>query len=191
MKRVALLLALLLVPLAAQAFDTDKPETIRIAVLRSNDSIPAHLRDELRRAGFDAFTIDLTLDEIEARLDREVDSHVRDADFYVEVLTADRFADDYHGGAGIYAGRVGVDIGVVWTRIDARVQVYEAETLDLIARFDVGEGKTRIAPTGVSIGGRRGYGWVAIPLGWMQNRSAARAVAKSAAVKVADAVLEP
>ena len=184
MKRVALFLALFLVPLAAQAFDTDKPETIRIAVLRSNDSIPAHLRDELRRAGFDAFTIDLTLDEIEA--DEE-----RDADFYVEVLTADRFGDDYHGGAGIYAGRVGVDIGVVSTRVDARVQVYDGETLDLIARFDDGKGKTLIAPTGVRFGTVRGYGWIAIPIGWMQHRSAARAVARSAAAQVAEVALEP
>ena len=184
MKRVALLLVLLLAPIALQAFDGDRPETVRIAVLRSNDTIPVQLRNELRRAGFDAFTIDLTFEEIEQLEER-------DADFYVEVLTADRIRENVWGEIGVYGRNVDMNIGVVSVRVDARVQVYDAQTLELLARFDIDKGKTTVAPTGFGIGGRNAGLWVGVPLGWMQNRSAKRAIAKDAAIKVAEVVREP
>ena len=196
MKRLALAVALLLVPLAAQAFDPEKPDTIRIGIIKTVEltpdrygtpvrSVPAHLRDELRRAGFDAFTIDRSLDDI-------ANDDQRDADFYIQVDAADRY-DDVHGGIDIYGRNAGVSVGVLETNVAARISMYDGKTLDLFARFDLDKSHRMVAPTSVGIGGRAGAIWAGInlPLGYLQYRRVARDVAKLAAAKVAEAVRMP
>lgn len=196
MNRLAAAAALLLVPIAAQAFDARKPETIRIAVMKSVAvsgerygtpvrSIPGHLRDELRRAGFDAFTIDATLGELEGRADR-------DADFYIEVEATDRYSDTY-GGIDVYGRHAGVNIGVVSTNIEARINVYDGATLELYAQFDLDKSNTVVAPTNIGVGGRGAGIWlgISLPVSYLQHRSVARKVARTAAIKVAEAVRTP
>ena len=196
MKRLALAVALLLVPLAAQAFDPEKPETVRIGIIKSAEiapdrhgtpvrSIPGLLRDELRRAGFDAFTIDTSIDDLANRDDR-------DADFYIEVNAADHYNDVY-GGVDVYGRNAGINVGVVKTNIEARIRVYDGKTRELFAQFDFDKSNTMVAPTNVGLGGRHASVWMAvgIPFGWVQYRRVARDVAKLAAVKVADAVRMP
>jgi len=196
MKRLVIAVALLLLPIAAQAFNPDKPQTIRIGILRNvsylNDhaggpvrSIPNALRDELRRAGFDAFTLDATFDDLERRDDR-------DADFYVEVAAANHY-DNVYGGVDIYGRNGGIGIGVVQTNIAARINVYDGATLEVFARFDVDKSNAMVAPTYAGIGGRHAGIWLGLqlPLGYMQSRNTARAVAKTAAANIADAVSAP
>lgn len=196
MKRLALAVALLLAAFAAQAFDPQKPETIRIGIIKSVEvatdrhatpvrSIPAHLRDELRRAGFDAFTIDTSIDDLANRDDR-------DADFYIEVDAADHYSDVY-GGIDVYSRYSGVNVGVVKTNIETRIRVYDGKTMDLFAQFDLDKSNTMVTPTNVGIGGRHGAIWagLGLPFGYLQYRRVAREVAKVAAVKVADAIRIP
>ena len=195
MKRLVFLLALLLVPAVAQAFDRERPDTIRIGILRtvvSKDSreiaavtsIPAQMRDVLRREGFDAFTTDATIDELAQREER-------DADFYVEVLGNGVFEDAPAAGVGIYGRDFHVGVGVVSTEVQAQINVYAGESLDLIASYDLRGGRTTVAPVGAGIGRRPLYAFVGIPISYWQYRSAARQVAKDAAVKVAETVREP
>ena len=204
MKRLALAFALLLVPFAAQAFDpenpptsrNERPEAIRIGILKSVEiapdrygtpvrSIPAHLRDELRRAGFDAFTLDTTIDDLADRDDR-------DADFYIEVEAADHYNDVY-GGVDVYGRNAGINVGVVKTNVEARIKVYDGKTLDVFAQFDLDKSQTMVAPTGVGIGGRHASLWMGlgIPFGYIQHRRVVRDVARVAALKVAEAVRTP
>jgi hypothetical protein len=193
MKRLALVLALLLVPIAVQAFDPEKPETIRIGVLKAVEpgthsygipveALPAHLRDELRRAGFDAFTIDRSLDELASDTDR-------DADFYVEIQ-ADHHYADVHGGVDIAGRYAGARVEVGRRTIEANIRVYDAATLELFTEFHVDRTSRRLGPTAVGIGGRAGAIWagVTVPLGYLAQRNLTRSIAKTAAVKVADAI---
>jgi len=192
MKRVALLLAVLLVPVAVQAFDGQKPDTaIRIGVLRdvptldqrqvaTVHTLPRSVRERLRRQGFDAFTIDATLEELEQREDR-------DADFYVEMLSSSRF-DDPYANVGIYGRNVQVGVGVVSTEVYVEVNVYDGKTLERVARYDLKAGRTSVGPTSVGVGGGSIYALLSVPIAYWQYGSAVRKVAKDAATRIAETV---
>jgi hypothetical protein len=195
MKRLALLLALLSIPVAVQAFDEQKPAgAVRIGVLRNVSSLdqrrvattgtlPSSVRDRLRRDGFDAFTLDATLDELEQRQDR-------DADYYVELSSSSRY-DDPYAQVGIGNRNFQVGVGVVSTEVAAEVDVYDGRTLELVARYDLRAGRTAVGPTSVAAGGGSIFALVQIPIGYWQYASAVRQVAKQAAVKIAETVREP
>src|SRR5687768_6824966 len=96
MKRLVGLLVLALLPFSAFAFDL-APAEKRVAILRAaesdrasmlSDMIGRSLRDRLRKAGIDAFTLASTPEEV-------AEGGEIDADYYVVV--AARSATDTHG----------------------------------------------------------------------------------------------
>lgn len=136
------------------------------------------LRRELRAVGFDAFDARASYDD----LSRGSVSH---ADYYVEVVSSD--ADNRSvGGGGAAIGRVAVDIDVVVSRVAAEIRVYDGRTLELVDRFDLRNRRTAVVPTGIGVGHRFVWAFIALPLvQYGQYRSAAHEIARQAAERIA------
>lgn len=189
MKRLAFSLLIVLTAASAFALDTTKRGN-RIGVLVTRDryergaeaamsaSIGKYLRDELQKAGFDAFLTDVTYDD----LTRNVTTA---ADYYVEVASSDT-SGGTPGGVGVGSGAVAVDVSVVVAHVAAEVRLYDGRSLELIRRFELQQSKKGIAPTSISIGGGGIWGWFSIPITEVvQFRRAAHSIAKDAATQVA------
>src|SRR5213075_865214 len=124
MKRLALSLLIVLTAASAFALDTTKRGN-RIGVLVTRDryergaeaamsaSIGKYLREELQKAGFDAFLTDVTYDD----LTRNVTVA---ADYYVEVASSDT-SGGTPGGVGVGGGPIAVDVSVVVAHVAAEV----------------------------------------------------------------------
>ena len=192
MKRVAISLLLLLVATAAFAIDTTTPRGTSIGILQSPERYPTgdeamasairkHLREELHKGGFDSFDAGVSIDDL-SRGDSS------NADYYVEIASSDTNSGAV-GGVGVGGGAVAVDISLVIAHVAAEVRLYDGRTLELIHRFELDKSKRSIAPTGVGIGGRNLFAWIAVPFVEMaQFRSAARGVARDAATRITDYV---
>lgn len=188
MKRLLIALCLLFPAGAALAFDP-APATLRIGIVRA----PAHpydeythrmlresLRDELKSRGLEAFLIDAELEDIAEEDDRS-------ADYYVEIAGDTRFRD--HGGVGVGGRHADVALGVVSSRVAADLIVYEGDSLERIAEETLSKKNTALMPTGVGVGGRSLFAWIALPLvERVQTRNVARAVAREMSEHVIDAV---
>ena len=183
---------MLIVPSAAMAFDgTRRAE--RIAVLRApdthiraddavvSDAVTTSLTRELRRRGFDAFDAERTYDEA-------MRDGAADADYLIEIVGAGADVRD-HAGIGVGGRNAEISLGVVVSRVAAELRVYDGETMELIASEDLSARSTAVLPTGVGVGGRAIFAWVALPLvERAQLRSVARAAARDAASAVTAAV---
>jgi len=185
------LLSLLTLAVASSsfAFDTSKPHrgnrigvlllsqrTTDSSELRAASAVRGALTEELRKAGFDAFEVPATYDQ----LARDSD----DADYYVEVISTDGEMHD-RGSIDVDDGHVGADVGILVTRVAAQLRLYDGHSLELVDRFDLSHRK--VAPTlhAVSVGGRHGFFSMAVP--WIRNaqyRGVARDVAGEAASKI-------
>ncbi|HEX2122701.1 MAG TPA: hypothetical protein VHL59_13770 [Thermoanaerobaculia bacterium] len=193
MKRLPLFVTLLLLANAAFAFDaTRKP--IRVGVLHVADEyrqgseaylangVVRYLREELRNRGLDAFDAKMTYDDL-ARGDAP-----RDADYYVELLGAGASSDSY-GGIGIGTYDAGVSLEVIVARVAAELRVYDADTLETVARDGLAKRNTAVMPTSVGIGGPRLFAMIAVPfVHAAQYRRVVQAAAREAAARV-DAAL--
>lgn len=191
MKRVLLVMALLLVPIASNAFDT-KRHAPRVGVLRvSNEYSHAHeyvatnvvrrLREELVARGVDAYDAGLTYDEV-------ADGKGEDADYYVEILGT-RTDDGSYGGIGIGSHEIGVSVDVVVSRVAAEVRIYDGPTGELLSSEALSKRKTAVMPTSIYLGGSRLFAVVAMPfVQKSQYRTLARAAARDAAVFVVEAL---
>ncbi|HJW94737.1 MAG TPA: hypothetical protein VJ901_14055 [Thermoanaerobaculia bacterium] len=191
MKRLAVALLIVLSAASAFALDTTKRGN-RIGVLVTRDrytdrgaeaamaaSIGKYLREELQKAGFDAFLTDVTYDE----LARNTTSA---ADYYVEVASSETSGGS-PGGVGVGNRDLGVDISVVVAHVAAEVRLYDGRSLELIRRFELQQSKKAIAPTSISIGGSGIWGWFSIPITEVvQFRRAAHGIAKDAATQLAE-----
>src|SRR6266498_3270396 len=193
MKRPLLGLLLLLVSTPLLAINTNVLRRgDRIGVLRmagefeyaSERTVAKTLQNDLRAAlrdrGFDAFDTRLTYDDLR----RE---GTADAAYYVEVVSAG-VANRNAGGIGIGTDGIGATVSVIVSRVAAEVRVYDGRTLELVDRFDLSRKSTAVVPTSVGIGGR--YFWAAFALPFVeygQYRSAAHAVARQAAERIAQA----
>jgi hypothetical protein len=191
MKRLPILLLLLLTTTAAFALDTTKRGN-RIGVLVTparyesggaesalSASIGKYLREELQKSGFDAFQTNVTYDELSRNA-------TVNADYYVEVTASDSTGGS-PAGIGVGNSNVGVDISLVIAHVAAEVRLYDGRTLELIRRFELEKSRKGIAPTSISIGGTGLFGWIAVPIAEaVQFRRAAHAVAKEAAMQVAE-----
>jgi len=136
------------------------------------------LRRELRSLGFDAFDTRATFDSI-------LRSGPVDADFYVEVVSADA-AGRPLGGIGVGSGDLAVEVGVLVARVAAEVRLYDARTLKLVERYELQKKSTAVVPTGIGIGGRSIWASIFIPFAhYGQYRAAARDVAHQAAIRIA------
>lgn len=185
MKRFALIV---MVSLPAFAL-TPLTRGNRIGVLRMSEqfaygaeqavarSIGRNLQDELSSRGFDAFDARATFEEIRRGVDV--------ADYYIEIVSSDA---THHPVGSVMAGLgpVGVDVGVVVSRVAAELRLYDGRTLELLERYDLRDTKTAVMPTGVGLGGRAFWAYIALPFAQRaQHRSAAREVARQAADRIA------
>src|ERR1044072_684803 len=167
MKRLSLLLLIVLVSASAFALDTNKRGN-RVGVLVTPDryehgaeaamaaSIGKYLREELQKAGFDAFLTNVTYDELSRNAPVA-------ADYYVQVAASDSNAGS-PGGIGVGNRELGVDISVVVAHVAAEVRLYDGRSLELIRKFELHQSKKGIAPTSISIGGSGIWGWFSIPI---------------------------
>ncbi len=141
------------------------------------NTVQSDLRRELRHLGFDAFDAGLTYEELAYR-------QQSNADFFVEI-------DSNHsghpvGGAGVSAGALAIEVGLVVARVAAVVRVYNGRTLNQIAEFDLQKNKTAFVPMAIGLGGRSVWGLIALPLvQYGQYRAAAHEVARLAAERIA------
>lgn len=198
MKRLTLAALILLVPIAATAFDETK-HGLRIGVLRTPErhadenasfvvsGVARTMRAELRKAGYDAFTLDSTLDDLTDRAEGEA----RDADYYVEIISSD--ADSMpHGGVDVYGRHGHVSASVVTARVHARLRVYDGATLEPIGTHNLFEQSSAFMPVSVGVSGRHVAGWIALPfVQWGQMRRITRAVGREAAERVIETVTAP
>jgi hypothetical protein len=183
MKRLLSAIALLLLPIAAFAFDAS-PRAVKVAVLVPADDVQsavgAALVEALRNRGIDAFEAGLTYDDA---YDRGVE-----ADYAVEIIAGDTRSVDY-GGAAIGARHADISLGVVGTRVDADLRLYDGDTMELLASEPIKHKTTALLPTGVGVGGRAVFAWIALPfVERVQARGVVRAAAREAAEVVADAI---
>lgn len=192
MKRLLIALMLLVVPGMALALDRE-PAPVRIGILRAPDTarlayaedlhriIRDALRDELRERGADAYLAEVTFDA----LGRDVEPT---ADYYVE-LAGDAWTDD-RGGIGVGGRHADVSLGVLVSGAAADVFIYDGQSLEMIARDSVARRNKALLPTGVGVGGRSLFAWIALPFERAQERRVARALAGEIAARVLAAVRE-
>lgn len=192
MKRLLPGLCLFFLASSALAFQPNAGSGNRIGVLRMQhdwdrrdesavaDGVTRGLREELRQRGFDAFDTRMTIDDVR-HSERAID-----ADFLVEIASSSDAGSV--GGVDVGGADFGVEMSVVVARVAAQLRVYDGRTLELIQTFDLHKSSTAVLPTAIGIGGRHAYGWIALPfVHWAQLRSAARATARDAAARVAEA----
>lgn len=141
-------------------------------------AIHGDLCRELRARGFDAFDARATL----AELQRGVGVP---ADWYVEIASSD--ADGTHvADMGTTIGPFGLDVGLVLSRVVAEFRVYDARTLEVVARYDLRNSSTAVVPTGIGVATRPFWAFFALPfVQYGEYRSAAHAVARQAAEAIA------
>jgi hypothetical protein len=168
----------MLLATSALAFDSTKSAQ-RVGVLLSGHDVdPTMTRalvGELRGRGLDAFDVGLTYEEL---LDEEA---VPIADYIIEIRGGEARSAD-HGGIGISGRNAGVELGIVSTKVNAELIVYNGETMEKLAVSDLSKRTTALMPTGVGIGGRALFAYVALPfIERAQHRSVARKAAREAA----------
>lgn len=190
MKRLLIAFCLLVVPGMAHAFESDSA-ALRIGILRTPDSprlahaedlhntIREALRAELRSRGVDAYLAVVTFDDLS-----KDDGDTADADYFVE-LAGDAWLDD-RGGIGVGGRHADMSIGVVDSKVAADVFVYDGRTLEMIVRESLSKRNRSVMPTGVGVGSRSLFGWIALPF---VERAQVRRVARSLADDIADVVL--
>lgn len=140
-------------------------------------TVQADLRDELRALGFDAFDARVTFDE--ARRNGV------NADYFVEILSSHDMNHPVGGGA-VAGSNVAVEVALVVGRVAAAVRVYDGHTLQRIDEFDLEKSNAALLPTGVGIGGRSVWAFLAIPfIQYGEYRTAAHEVARRAAERIA------
>ena len=143
------------------------------------NTIQRDLLHELSLLGFKSFDTQLTYDQVLRR------GPANDADFYVEVISADA-AGRPAGVAEAGVGGVAVEVGVVVSRVAAEVRVYDARSLNAIDTFDLRRDNTAVMPTGIGVAGRSIWAAITLPfVQYAQYRSAAHDVAHQAAVRIA------
>lgn len=192
MKRLLIAFLLIAVPGMAMALDRT-PEPLRIGILRAPEGarfayaedlhriIRESLRDELRSRGADAWLAEVTFDD----LGRDAEPA---ADYYVE-LTGDAWTDD-RGGIGVGGRHADIGLGVLVSGVAADIFVYDGRSLEMVARDSVARRNKALLPTGVGVGGRSLFAWIALPFERAQERRVARALAGEIAARVLAAVRE-
>ncbi|MDQ6802215.1 MAG: hypothetical protein M3041_15430 [Acidobacteriota bacterium] len=189
MKRLALILGFAITVPGFALTQSPRPGD-RIGVLRMPDryahgaeqavakTVQTALRSELRDLGFDAYDARLTYDELSRH-------SLPAAEYFVEIISGPS-ANHPVGGAGIGAGAVSVEVGVVVAQVAAEVRVYDGRTLNPIAQFDLHKNKTAVLPMGIGLGGRWTWAYIALPfMQYGQYRAAAHEVAHQAAERIA------
>ena len=191
MKRALLVLLLIAVAVPAFAFKVRRGD--RVAILRSEipdeyrreervaKSVRTYLQRELRRRGLDAFDAKMTWDDFQR-------DGIDDADFVVEVV-ADETDGGQVGGVEVSGRNVGVDVGVVMSRVAATLRLYDGRTMELIDTIDLSRRSSAVMPTAIGVGRDHLALWVTVPfVHYSRYRAAARAVAQDAAEQIAGTI---
>lgn len=183
MKRLLIAMLLVVIPNVAFAFD-DSRGKVRIGVLRGTDALPLDIceamQTELRRKGFDAFDAVRTYEELRA-------DGAAVADYYVEIVVNDASSAE-HGGIGIGSRHVGVSLGVVRSRVDAELRIYDGDSMELLRTHELFKRNTALAPTSVGFGGGSLFAYIATPfIERHQMKRLIRETGRSAALAVAEA----
>lgn len=149
---------------------------------RSERSVAATIQNDLRRElqdlGFNAFDARMTYDEL-------LRNGPGEADYYVEVVSSYASGRPV-GAAGAWMEGFGVEVGVVVSRVAAQVRLYDAHTLNEVETYDLGKDSTAVVPTAIGLGGRTVWAAIMLPfVQYGQYRSAAHAVARQAALRIA------
>jgi hypothetical protein len=178
MKRLLLAVSIAFLATSVFAFDASK-NAVRIGVLQGTfdgeSRIGRALIGELRGRGFDAFDARRTYEEL---LDEEA---VPIADYVIEIRGGEPRTMD-HGGVGIATAHADVELGIVTSRMDAELRVYDGDTMELVAKNDLKKSSTALMPTGVGIGGGSIFAYIAMPMiERAQHRNVAKKVAREAA----------
>jgi hypothetical protein len=173
MKRLALLFFVLAQAAAAMAFDPTPPRGDRIGILntvadeddletvRVASLLRGPLKKELRRAGYEAFDVRATFDEV-------IEQNLADADFYIEFMRGD--AGDVYGIHSIFAD----------------MRLYDGRTLDLIEEIVVNSHRGR-EPVSFGVSTRIGPVWIGLPIA-LGSRGAVREAARDAALEIVEAL---
>jgi len=159
--------------------DTDEQYAGRVERMIAA-AMPRILVEELRRVGFDARLLTSTVEEFPA--------HTSEYDFLVEVVFEQAEAG-YGGGVGagvpVGAVAVGAEVSMAYAAIDARVNLYDAESRSLLKTFRVQARTASPTVTGVGVGHREGFLFVHLPLrARYPHKRVARAVARDAAARI-------
>lgn len=165
---ITALVFLLLVPVAAEAFD-DGRRVERIGLLidparsRHERMVQNHLARELERslqsAGFEVRRVGESIEALQ-----DVDTR---ADAYVEISDLWTDSSEYGGfGSGTRIGSVGVggEVAIVASSVRAHIRILEGETLDVIESFELDAFAGGPALTSIGLGDRHGYGFLRVPL---------------------------
>lgn len=189
MKRLALLSLIFLGP-AIWAFDGSKnvPRVVVLdpqgewdRALAIEETLSRYVVDELRARDIDA---------VEARLSFEEAEEIQEplAEILVELVAGDASTSDY-GGVGVGDHYTHVSLGLLVSRLQARVRVYDGSTLELIGEHELFRRSTALLPTAVGTGTRSLFAVIALPfVERAQVRRVARAAARDAVEYVAKAL---
>ena len=188
MKRTAGLLLLLVVAAPLSAFNKDLDHArIGIVMTRPGEGwaedeefarqLESRIARELAKRGYQAEQTRSTIDE-EARADSPR------YDLYVEIASASARHDEM-GSVGVGDGHVGADISVVQSRAVAVMRIYDGQSLETIETNEIVKKATGVTPTGISIGGRHGGLWIALPfVRYTRQRALMQSMAEEAASQI-------
>ncbi|MBV9493344.1 MAG: hypothetical protein JOZ54_03810 [Acidobacteria bacterium] len=186
MRRLALAALLFVFATSAFAFHRDA-DRLRIGILGMRGSLTAsdadvaalvghNLRGQLKSKGFDAFLTNRTYENALAG----------DADYYVEIVSSGSDGDVPVGEIGVGGRDVAAGVTIVMSRVAAEVRLYDGDTMEQVASYDVRQTKVMPMPTWISVGGHNFYTVIGLPIvQYAQYRRAAGAVARDAASRIA------
>ncbi len=188
MKRLALLLLSLAAALPLSAFNKDLDHArIGIVMSRQGDDwagdeefgrqLETRIARELERRGYQAERTRSTIDD-EARADSPR------YDLYIEIASASE-RHDAVGGIDVGDRNVGADISVVQSRAVAVMRIYDGESLQTVETSEIVKKATGVAPTAISIGGRHGGLWIALPfVRYTRQRALIQSMAEEAVSQI-------
>jgi hypothetical protein len=191
----ALLFFIAASPLAAIDFRPQPGD--KIAILAVPQDRERRMHDDLselianvtarrfERAGFPTVVLPRSVEELVA-------DNLKDAvgaAWIVEIAWTDGRSRTWGGGMGVGEvgdGAVGGDVAIVTAWLSANVNFYDGRSLEMLRRFELDSRATTPTLTGLSVGGRWSWLWVALP--WGQRYPYSRAAA-ALAIQIHERVL--
>jgi hypothetical protein len=191
MKRLALLLLSLAAALPLFAFNKD-PEHARIGIVMSragegwgderfSRQLEERIARELVKRGYH-------VEQTRSTLEDEAEAKEQRYDLYVEISAASAHHDAV-GGVGVGDDHVAAEVSVVHSSASAVVRLYDGASLETMETNEIEKSATGVAPTAISIGGRDGGLWIALPfIRYTRQRALLQSMAEEAASQIAIAL---
>ncbi len=188
MKQAFALLLFLVSSMPVSAFNTDLDHArIGIVMTKPGEGWPedqdfarqleSRIARELAKRGYQA-------EQTRSTIDDEARSGSPRYDLYVEIASASA-RHDAMGGVGVGDGHVGADISVVQSRAVAVMRIYDGQSLQTVETNEIVKKSTGVAPTAISIGGRHGGFWIALPfVRYTRQRALMQSMAEEAVSQI-------